>query len=467
MTESQNIVLKLSLLILIGSLLSFVPVPNSVTQKIQKVQFAFSAGAYRDQAELLIDLAEENPWWKSLWESAGDAAYLAKEYSLAVNSYQEAETKKALSEEGKIKFGEVYLLMGDKEAADAIWNGLKNSPEALLRLAELYEEGGNLEAAVEVWRSYLILSEEGSTPERLYHFGVLTAAYQPKEALLNLDQVVEEFPEVEVISRAILENLDEEPAYLYVSTGQALAAVHEWRLASYAFKKAAQLRADYLEAWAYLGEALQHLEDPDLEPLDVLERALALDGSSPLVNMFLGLYWQRNGSHITALDHFAVVEKEWPDHPDLYIEQGKSQAALGNLETALEKYQTAINLQPDQGLYYRQLAEFCVAYSYQVEAIGLPAARLAVQLDDQDPAALDVMGQVLLNLDDEMNAGTFFMRAVEADPGYAQAHFHLGILYSARDDPERAAYYLQQAVSTTDNPALLDQAQRLLSSYLP
>ena len=467
MNENQKIALRLIILVLIGSLLSFVPVSYSVTEKTQKVQFAFKAGAFKDQANLLIALAEEVPWWNSLWESAGDASFLAGDYGLAMTSYESALQEKSLSDRGKIRLGDVYMRIGDEGSADEIWNEMGDSPEVLLKRTELYETQGNLSAAIETWRSYLIQFDEEDISDQVYYFSLLSAAYQPDQALPNLDQVKEDFPDAEVISSAIRENLEEEPAYLYMSTGQALASISQWRLAGYAFERAVSLRPDYPEAWVYWGESLQHIQEPSMEPIAVLEKAQELDPESPLVNMFLGLFWQRKGSHKTALGYFDLVEDFWPDHPDVYVEQGKSLAALSELESAIEKTQKAIELAPDEGIYYSQLAELCVTYSFRVKELGLPAARLAVQLDDENPKNLDVLGQVLLELDDEMNALRVFKQAVEIDPEYAPAYFHLAILYSARDDRERTVYYLNRVLETGDNIALLDQAERLLSKYIP
>ena len=467
MNENQKIALRLVILVLIGSLLSFVPVPYSVTEKAQKIQFAYKAGAYKDQAHLLITLAEELPWWSSLWESAGDASYLAEDFGLAMTSYESALQKKSLSDRGKIKLGDVYLRIGDEKSADEIWNGMGDSPEVLMKRAELYETQGNLSAAIETWRSYLIQFDEEDISDQVYYFSLLSAAYQPDQALPNLDQVKEEYPDAGIILSAIKENLEEEPAYLYMSTGQALASIGQWRLAGYAFERAVSFRPDYPEAWVYWGESLQHIREPSVEPISVLEKAQELDPESPLVNMFLGLYWQREGSHRTALGYFDLVEGFWPDHPEVYVEQGKSLAALSELDAAIEKIQKAIELAPDEGLYYSQLAELCVAYSYQVKELGLPAGRMAVKLDDQNPAFLDVFGQVMLELEDDMNALRIFQRAVEVDPNYAPAYFHLAILYSVRNDRAQTVYYLNRVLETADNLALLDQAERLLSNYVP
>ena len=465
MNDRLKIILRFVLLVLAGSLIGFSPRAISVTENARKVQLAFAAENYSAGADLLIKMAEENPWWVSLWESAGNAAYLGGDFITAGSSYEKALELSALSVEGQIKLGRTYLQLGEGENAAEIWLGLEGSDIALEELAVLHEENGEITKAIEAWHQYLTQSEEGNRPELIYHFGLLMAADAPPRALPYLDQVREDFPQTEGIAAAIRGAISEEPAYQYVTAGQALAAIGEWNLAAYAFERAVVLRRDYQEAWLYLGEALQHLEEPRDDVLETLETGLVLDEESPLANLFLGLYWQRQGSHLTALEYFQIVEELWPENPDIRVEAGKSLAAVGELESALVKYQEASELAPLDRSYYNQLAEFCVLYAYQVKEIGLPASRIAVQLDPTDAESLDILGQVLLALDDKLNAVKLFQQALENDPAYAPAHFHLGIYYSAVDDIDRTVYHLQQVLLHTDNPALYDQAQRLLANY--
>lgn len=465
MNESLKTALKLIVLVLVGSAIGFSPTVISVTQNAQKVTTAFAAEEYRTGADYLLDLVEEYPWWTSLWERAGQAAFQDQAYSLARDAYLGAYQRGLLTEAGQINLGLTYFYLGDAQSAEEVWQELADSPAARRELAGLYEEAGDISRAVEQWSHYLILLETNPEPGVLYHFGLLIAADSPPKALVYLDQASKEYPQAGKVASGIREALREEPAYQLVSAGQALAAVDEWRLAAHAFEKAATLRPDYPEAWFYWGEALQHLPDPPQDPLETLQRGLSLDQESALGNFFLGLYWQRIGSHAVALDFFAVVETLWPDRVDVLVEQGKSLAALGELDAAYLKYQTAVELNPREPDYYRTLAEFCLVYSYQIRETALPAGRLAVQLGPQDPANLDVLGQVLLALEDEMNAINLYQRALEIDPTYALASYHLGIVYSAQEETELAVYYLNQAVANSSNLALIDQAQRLLSAY--
>ena len=465
MNNSLKIALKLVLLILAGSAIGFGPTVISVTQNAQKVRTAFDAEEYQAGATYLIELAEDNPWWTVLWERAGEAAFLAGDYPLAQDAYLEAYQLGDLSQEGQVNLGTTLLLLGDSEEAELTWLELPESPSAMKNLADLYEEEGNLSGAIEFWSNYLALLEVSPETGELYYFGLLIAAETPPKALAYLDQAGLDYPDAGIVAEKIRDTLQEEPAYQLISSGQALAAVDQWRLASFAFEKAVTLRPDYPEAWFYWGESLQHIQNPPADPQEVLQEGLDLDENSPLGNLFMGIYWQRSGSHATALDYFAVVETLWPDRADVLVEEGKSLAALGDIEGAFKKYQAAVELYPQDPVYYRTLAEFCLVYAYQVREAALPAARLAAQFGPQGPANLDVLGQVLLALGDEINALRLYLEAIELDPVYAPAYFHLGILYSVQEEEDLAVYYLSRAIEFSKNPALTDQAQRLLSGY--
>ncbi|MEJ2413555.1 MAG: hypothetical protein P8Y34_11275, partial [Anaerolineales bacterium] len=266
MTESHKRALKLVLIVLLGSLLGISPTVHSVTQNAQAAGTALANGSYLEGAARLIELAEANPWWKGLWERAGESAFLAGDNELAVFALQRSRDLNDLSEAGLVDLGSAYLELGELESAEQVWLSQPESTAALKKLAVLYEDQGEIARAVEVWHDYLALSEEGGQPEEVFYFGLLIAADAPPKALAYLDQSAAAYPEAGVVAAAIREALNEEPAYELVNTGQALASISYWRLAAHAFERAVQLRPDYLEAWIYWGEALQHLDDPAVDP---------------------------------------------------------------------------------------------------------------------------------------------------------------------------------------------------------
>jgi PPK2 family polyphosphate:nucleotide phosphotransferase len=59
-----------------------------------------------------------------------------------------------------------------------------------------------------------------------------------------------------------------------------------------------------------------------------------------------------------------------------------------------------------------------------------------------DPEALDLMGWILLNLEDFHSAERFLQRAIDKSTNYAQAYLHLGQLYLQQADTLRAHDFL-------------------------
>jgi tetratricopeptide (TPR) repeat protein len=310
-----------------------------------------------------------------------------------------------------------------------------------------------------------------------YQLGLYLAAHQPGEALAHLAQVADLEPALKPQAEALLGSIrlasrTDDPAYILLESGRALASLSEWGLAADAFQGAVDLRPDYAEAWAYLGEARQHLDldgsasqaSPGLAELN---KAVELDPASFVANTFLALYWQRQGETSRALQVLEEVNRLHPENPALLSELGNALAQTGNLQAALAAYQGAVRLAPDVPDYWRLLAGFSARYEYQIAAVGLPAARRAVALDPGDPANLDVLGQVLLLLQDFTSAERFFQRAVEADPSYAAGHVRLGLVYALRGEMDRAYDKWSQVELAAPGSAAADQAQRLMKSYFP
>jgi tetratricopeptide (TPR) repeat protein len=78
------------------------------------------------------------------------------------------------------------------------------------------------------------------------------------------------------------------------------------------------------------------------------------------------------------------------------------------------------------------------------------------------------MAQIYTLLDDPLSAQRFLARALRADPNYAPARLHLGLIYLLEGDPTRAYHQLTLArsLAAPDSPAA-DQSERLLQQYFP
>jgi tetratricopeptide (TPR) repeat protein len=147
------------------------------------------------------------------------------------------------------------------------------------------------------------------------------------------------------------------------------------------------------------------------------------------------------------------------------IEAGKLVALLGDLEAGQAYYWEAIALSPNDPRYVREFLKFSIRFHLNLSEVALPVARQLVLLNPEDPASLDVMGDVLLHLRDYLNAERFYLRALKFDPDYDQAHMHLGGLYRLRGEMELAEDHYRQALALTTNGQTISLIQEILETY--
>jgi len=465
--------------LLLLPLLGIAPRPHSLARSLEGVREALESGLPSLAAAELVRVAEFQPWRTELWELAGGYALQGADIQAALTYLHHAVALNALSPRGYLVLGDVHQQAGDLEAALQSWDTAHQSGiqsgEIAPRLLAVHRAQGDTQAVIADLQALTNLRP--ADVEMRYQLGLYLAAHQPEEALAHLAQVADLEPVLKSQAEAVLSSIRaasraDDPAYILLESGRALASLGEWGLAAEAFQGAVDLSPGYAEAWAYLGEARQHL-DPDgsasqTSPgLAELNKAVQLDPASFVANTFLALYWQRQGETNRALQVLEEVNQLHPENPALLSELGNALAQTGNLQAALAAYQGAVRLAPDVPDYWRLLAGFSARYEYQIAAVGLPAARRAAALDPSNPANLDVLGQVQLLLQDFTSAERFFQRAVDADPSYAAGHVRLGLVYALRGEMERAFNKWKQVELAAPGSAVADQAQRLIKSYFP
>ena len=440
-----------------------------------EIREAETASAHLEAAEHYQAAAMRLPWRPDLYELAGHHLYYAEEYSLADAAYQKASKRKALSPEGWVAWGDVIYLNGDPDGAANLWAQALEQPspssELYSRLARTYQENRDYSKAAGYLELYV--QEHLDDASAHYRLGLLLTLSNPNEALTELisaSQLDPEFdPAVQTLRNALnLSSLSESLSQQKVVIGRGLGLVNEWELAQAAFDEAVKLDENNAEAWAWLGEVNQQsgnnarVEQSRNEALTHLDRALSLDPNSAVVRGLRGLYFQRIGNHREALLEYQAAAMLEPENPAWFISIGEQFSKLGDLIRALESYQYTTTLEPDNAEYWRLLAAFCGQNNVNVTDVGIPAARMAVQLQPSDPQMLDVLGWLLV-LDEKYNeAEKKLLEALTYDPQLASAHFHLGLLYLQRDDRTSAFDHLVQARNLGSA-----EAEALLSQYFP
>ncbi len=119
----------------------------------------------------------------------------------------------------------------------------------------------------------------------------------------------------------------------------------------------------------------------------------------------------------------------WAQLADAYI--GLSQTKTGAeqeaaLNKALESYQKAMELRPEEAAYHNNYA-LALARAKRFEEAQAELTK-AAQLDPANAGRYFYnLGALLVNSGQNEQAGAAFKRAIEADPNYADAHYQYGV----------------------------------------
>ena len=456
---------RISLVLALLLLAAFLPLVASGYVELER---ASSASSYLGAAERYQRAAQRLPWRVDLYELSGHAYYHAKEYAQADAAYHKAFRAGVLSAEGWMAWGDVNYLREDPQRAAEIWEQALAQPdvsdELYARLAGMYESDGDFSRAAEYLQKYVSTHSEDAA--RRYRLGLLLTLSNPDRALTELlgaaqlDTGLD--PAVQTLRTTLnIAALEDSASSRAVIIGRGLGLVSEWSLARASFEEAVRQDETNATAWAWLGEANQHVDLPEAGRAE-LDRALSLDPSSATVRGLRGLYFQRTGNFREALSEFQFAARLEPDNPAWSVSIGESHAKLGDLIRALEAYQNATILAPENAGYWRLLAIFCGQNSVNVTDVGLPAAQRAVILAGQDAAPLDVLGWLLTLERRYEEAGRMLTRAVELDQQNASAHLHLGMLYMQTNERMLAYDHLLRARDLGSK-----EAEMILNQYFP
>jgi tetratricopeptide (TPR) repeat protein len=455
-----------------------------------------SSGDQAPPTDSQAAIANCMPWRSDLWESAGLQALQTGDPRSAVEFFERAQASavrfghpafQVLSRQGMVALGDAYQQTGNFPAALRQWktvaaSGGLSPDEAIsnsLKIAQGYLAQENFPAAIGFYQ-YLADLQPGDAQTH-YQLGLLLATQDPESALPPLEMAASLDPQLEppvsslrraIFSARFADNL----AYTLLVTGRALANLDRWHLAAEAFHQATLARPDYAEAWAYWGEALQHPDGTAAaapsppaksDGLAELQKAVSLDPKSLAAQTFLSLYWIRLGRYDRALESTRLALQLAPDNPILVAEMAAVLAASGDLDGANRVYQQAVALSPYDPLYLRLQVGFSLEYDYHVGQIALPLARKLVAQDPQDPTDLDLMAQVFIHQGDLVDAERFLRRSLDANPDFAPAHLHLGLLYLLIGHQTAALQELNRTIALAPGSPEARQAQQLLEHPSP
>ncbi|HNR45496.1 MAG TPA: tetratricopeptide repeat protein [Anaerolineaceae bacterium] len=373
----------------------------------------------------------------------------------------------SLLPEDHFKLLSLYLESQDLASARQAARKLADLPnllpaqfERLIRLQWQFEDWSGARYSAANW---VLADPQNPAAWRLS--ALAAVSFEPQIALDNITHSVSlgNLPADIAFQTALTEALARtDPASRQLAIGRTLGVQGEWRLACQVFESATDQYPNIAEAWALLGQAQMEL---DQDALPALSRAAELDSASPIVLLALSDYWLSQAQPQTALSYLEQAASAYPDQGLWQVRIADALAAQGDFNGALEHYQLAVELDPENVSYWSELAVFSAVKGMNLETIGLSAARQALLLAPDNPATLDLMGWTLAIAGENISAETFLRRALEANPDYAMAHLHLAQLLITLQRFSEARTELRIVISLDGDGAIGQAAAELLSDY--
>jgi len=227
----------------------------------------------------------------------------------AVDHYQTALRKKPSLKEASENLAVIAQNEGRipeaVRAYESILDAYPDDAGAHARLAEIYRMSGDHDRAMEMARLALMREPKSLTAHKVMMLSYLD---RKQTSLAKL-----------VAQKAL--KIDESDPELYYTVGLIFLSEHEPGKAQQQFKKAGELRPDYLPAQVMLAKtALQQEDYPGAE--QHLRRILQVSGKNAEAHLDLGVAYKGQGAYDKALQEYEIAEQLNPQLAAIYLNRG-------------------------------------------------------------------------------------------------------------------------------------------------
>jgi tetratricopeptide (TPR) repeat protein len=250
----------------------------------------------------------------------------------AIARYQAALKKKPTLRQASENLAVIAQNAGDISGAVSIYQGiLKIFPDdgnARARLAEIYRQTGDHEKAMELSRAALMRE-----PQSVTAYKVMMRSYLERKQLAMAKLVA---------LRAM--KIDQNDPELHHTIGLILLQEDKKDAARLSFKRAVEVRADYVPARVLLAQMDLDAEDyPGAE--EHLRRILQADSKNAAAHLNLGIAYKGQGQLDKAMQEYDEAEKLDPKMAAIYLNRAVMlHRHKGAPERAIELYRKYISL---------------------------------------------------------------------------------------------------------------------------
>ena len=219
--------------------------------------------------------------------------------------------------------------------------------------------------------------------------------------------------------------------------------------------------------------------------IEHLAKAIEIEPNIPSAYVNLGVVYSDIGQHSKAIRAFEKAVELRPEHATTYVNLGVAYIDVGQTANAIEALEKAVSLQPDDATAYGNLgAAYCdvgqfdnamdclkkaleirpdfalahanLGYVYRVrgqypQAIAHLMRALGLHGQRADVEIYLNIGDTYYNMGEREKAITYFQKAIQLNPGHANAHLLLGMTYRALNHVEEARPHFEKVLKLESN----------------
>jgi arylsulfatase A-like enzyme/Flp pilus assembly protein TadD len=176
--------------------------------------------------------------------------------------------------------------------------------------------------------------------------------------------------------------------------------------------------------------------------IELLQKAVRLDPSNPLLYYSLGAQLEKSGRYDEAMNLYRAALQNGVENGQLHSRLGDLLVRAGKKAEALPEYEQSVRMNPANAATQGKLAT-----AYMEQGRLEDAERIlngVVAIEPSNAAAHNALGVLAIQRHDEAAARRHFEKAVELDPDLVEAHFNLGLFYRMAGDKARARTSFEQ-----------------------